>query len=119
MEKKKLIELLKDLTEETTIDWLKDWVLKAEREDFEYLITQLNYELELNFYYRENNWWGDYWGELYIQKEIFISENEKYWSDIYLSIDYNFSNDLDEFIDEIIRADKKAKDVLEKMSSQD
>lgn len=119
MEKKKLIELLKEATEETTIDWLKDWVLKAEREDFEYLITQLNSQDEISFYYRENNWWSDYWGELYIQKEIFIGENEKYRADIYLSIDYNFSNNLDEFVEEIMRTDKKAKEILEKMSSQD
>jgi len=106
LNREKIIEMLKESTQETTEDWIRDWILKAERIDFEYLINANNNVFD--FEYRERQSDSDYRWEVYVSKQIFINENEKYRADIYIDMDYNFSNDLDEFIDEVMWLQEKA-----------
>ena len=86
-------------------DWLVDWILKAEGWDFEHLINRLEWDWMICFNYRWSQ--EENWGEVYIIKEIFINETEKYWADVYIDMDYYFSNNLEEFIKEIIWLNKK------------
>lgn len=92
----------------TDEDEIRTRISKRDRIDFEYLINWL----DLTFEYREENSDSDYWGVCYVPYQLRINETEKYRVDIQFEVDFDFADNLDDVIRDILFCEKKAQHIL-------